>query len=245
MYNKVPNNNCCRRHDGAGIIFGILLLVAGFLLLMDRSGLIPFSISHIILSWPMILIAVGIMKLFKSRNSTSGVILLIVGAFFLLPRIFFLPADFHRNFWPLILIVAGVVMLLSHNKHRPVFGPKVEKQITNENYFNVTAFMGGGERIVTSQNLEGGKVECFMGGAEISLVNATLSQGKNIIDISIMFGGVTFIVPADWTVHSEVNAVLGGYTDNRTLIATPSSQPDKTIYIKGSVMFGGCEVKSY
>ena len=246
MYEQMQNNKPARRHTGSGYILGVFLLIAGSLLLIDRSGLLPLNISHIILSWPMILVALGVMSLSRAGNNTTGIILLLVGGFFLLPRIFYnLPHDFHRNFWPLILIIAGVVLLMSHNKKQKLFGPKVDKQITDENYFQVTAMMGGGERIITSQNLQGGKVECLMGGAEVSLVNAKLSKDKNVIDLSIMFGGITFIIPSDWTVHSEVNAILGGYTDNRTLMGTPSTQPEKTIYIRGNVMFGGCEVKSY
>lgn len=245
MYNKFQDQNSQPHSSGSGIIFGILLLAAGGLLLLDRIGIIPGHITDVLLTWPMILVVIGIVKLYKSRSSASGLIILLVGAFFLLPKVFMLPYNFHHNFWPLILIIAGILMLFSHKKHCCMFTSRKEAQITNENFFDVTAFMGGGERIVTSQNLEGGKVECFMGGAEVNLVNSSLSQGKNIIDVSIMFGGITFIIPADWTVHSDVNAILGGYSDNRTLMGTPSTAPEKTIYIRGSVMFGGCEVKSY
>lgn len=246
MYEKSQNTKpaCCQK--GSGFMLGVILLFAGALLLLDRSGLMPWSISHIILSWPMILIVIGLMSLSRRGSNTTGIVLLLVGGFFLLPRLFHtLPPDFHRNFWPLILIIAGVVLLLSHSWKRPAFGPKNDKQFTNENFFNIQALMGGGERIVTSRNLEGGRVECLMGGAEINLVNANLSSGKNLIDISVMFGGVTFIVPSDWTVHSEVNAILGGFSDSRTLIGNPSTLPEKTLHIRGNVMFGGCEVKSY
>lgn len=245
MYNKIQNPDKPVRHKSSGIIFGLLLLAAGFLLLFDRTGILPGRVADVLLTWPMILIVIGLVNLSKSRNSTSGLILLLVGGFFLLPKIFSLPYNFHHNFWPLILIVAGAVLLLSHDKRRSFFSVKTDRQVTSDNYFNITAILGGGERVITAQNLEGGKVECFMGGAEASLVNSTLSQGKNVIDISIMFGGISFIIPPDWTVHSEVNAILGGYSDSRTLMGQPSSQPDKTIYIRGNVMFGGCEVKSY
>jgi len=245
MYNKIQDQDSQRHPSGSGIIFGIMLLAAGSLLLLNRLGFIPGHIINILLTWPMILIVVGLVTLYKSKSSASGLIILLVGAFFMLPKVFMLPYNFHHNFWPLILIIAGILLLFSRKKQCCRFTSRNETQITNENYFDVTAFMGGGERIVTSQNLEGGKVECFMGGAEVNLVNSSLSQGKNIIDVSIMFGGITFIIPADWTVHSDVNAILGGYSDNRTLMGAPSPAPDKTIYIRGSVMFGGCEVKSY
>ncbi|PKP24872.1 MAG: hypothetical protein CVU06_04550, partial [Bacteroidetes bacterium HGW-Bacteroidetes-22] len=107
MNNKFQDQDSPRHHSGSGIMFGILLLAAGFLLLLDRTGLLPGRVTEVLLTWPMILIVIGIVKLYRSCNSASGLIMLLVGVFFLLPKVFLLPYNFHHNFWPLILIIAG------------------------------------------------------------------------------------------------------------------------------------------
>jgi hypothetical protein len=48
-------------------------------------------------------------------------------------------------------------------------------------------------------------------------------------------------VPDDWTVVSEVEAILGGFDDKKTW---PPKIESKRVIIRGQVIFGGIEVRN-
>lgn len=59
----------------------------------------------------MLLIFIGILNISHRKNNSLGVILIAVGTFFLLPKIFDFPFDTGRLFLPIILVTIGVVIL--------------------------------------------------------------------------------------------------------------------------------------
>jgi hypothetical protein len=56
-----------------------------------------------------------------------------------------------------------------------------------------------------------------------------------------LFGGIEIRVPDDWTVVSEVESILGGFDASKAMSPKVES---KRVIIRGSVMFGGVEVKN-
>jgi predicted membrane protein len=92
---------------------GVGLVVIGIAYLSDNlhwdfyffSNLLP----DFVLSWPTFLVALGVILLLFGRG--AGLILILIGAFFLFPnRIFSIIQDFHK-WWPALLILIGVLML--------------------------------------------------------------------------------------------------------------------------------------
>ena len=81
-----------------------------------------------------------------------------------------------------------------------------------------------------------------MGGAEINITKADLGS-KAVIDIFTMFGGTKLIVPPDWDVQSNVVAIFGGVDDKRP--PTSLTNLSKVIYLEGTCIFGGIEIRSY
>ena len=59
-----------------------------------------------------------------------------------------------------------------------------------------------------------------------------------------MFGGTKLIVPDDWQVKSDVLSLFGGFSDKRH-IRPDEVKENKILLLKGVVMFGGVEVKSF
>jgi predicted membrane protein len=104
------------------------------------------------------------------------------------------------------------------------------------------AFFSGVENQITSSEFEGGKVTAICGGIDIDLRPAELSGNNNVIDLFILFGGAEFKVPADWTVNmSELTVLFGAFEDKRPTKST-NSDPNKVLYIKGMILFGGGEI---
>ncbi len=67
---------------------GIVIIIAGLLLLLANIGIISPSLKHIFFSWQMILIVIGVISLLSSENQTPGYVLIIIGTLFILPRMF-------------------------------------------------------------------------------------------------------------------------------------------------------------
>ena len=86
--------------------FGIIVMLAGLILLGYNTGLIPYDWKRIFFSWQMLLIAIGVINLMNRESWVPGVILVSIGTFFILPRLFFLPVNFTHLFWPVLLITS-------------------------------------------------------------------------------------------------------------------------------------------
>ena len=87
----------------------------------------------------------------------------------------------------------------------------------------------------------------MFGGGNYNLTQAKLSSGDNVLKVNCIFGGASFVVPSDWDVQVSMTSIFGGFADNRKVLSpnTGGSNPEKTLYITGSAIFGGGEVISY
>ena len=105
--------NGTKSEDGARskkYLLGVIVIAAGFLLLLSNIGLLPYDLKHVLLSWQMLLIGIGIVSLFSSESRTPGTILILIGGIFILPRIFDLHFNVWHVFWPVILIGLGILI---------------------------------------------------------------------------------------------------------------------------------------
>ena len=68
------------------------------------------KIGHLVFSWPMILILIGLILL--AGNRSSGWILIILGGIFMLPRIFLIPHFPVSIIFPLALILVGGALII-------------------------------------------------------------------------------------------------------------------------------------
>lgn len=224
-------------------IVGILLVIAGMLLIAGNMRLFSFPVRHIIFSWPMLVAGLGIILLASREGSLTGWILLIVGGFFLVPKIWpALPFEFHTFFWPSLFILLGLVLIFRfggrpHSRRDP--------DVSDENYLDDVAVFGGGQRIFTSQNFSGGRITAIFGGSQINLKQAQLAKGKVYIDYFALFGGTKLYVPEDWDVKTEVVAIFGGFSDKRTADPRIVHDPSKQLIIKGMAIFGGGELVTF
>lgn len=223
-------------------IFGIFLILFGCLLVLKNLDFIPYELRHVIFSWPTLLFGLGALFYFGKDDKTTGVVLMAVGGVFLMPIIFDWSFNWRGLFWPVMLIVIGVVVIRKRNEcdfgRRSAVG-------SDSDYIDELNIFGGGEKVINNKNFRGGKVTCIFGGTELNLSNAELAEGTNIIDVFAMFGGCVLVVPSDWDVTVEVSAVLGGVSDKRMPTANYIVEPKKELIIKGLVALGGCEIKSY
>jgi len=225
------------------IMFGLLLLIAGSLLLAFNFEILPIAYKSIVFSWPMLLIAIGLINIFSKEGYVMGGILLVIGSYFLIQRGFPDNSSIISLYWPVVLIFVGIVIIVKKSTFN--FHNHFEKNTTTDSSFieEINIF-GGNKHNVNAPLFKGGKIINIFGGSHIDLTKTNLEEGKNTLEIVCVFGGVELIIPSDWIVHIEVASVLGGFGDKRVAINS-STQSSKELYIKGVVVFGGGEIKSY
>lgn len=228
-----------QRNTGRGII-GIVLILIGVALVGRTFDIFPHRIMRHVFSWEMILIVLGIIFVSTRDNKLTGWILLTIGLVFLIPDILYIPYPVRRLFWPAILIIVGLLIIF-----RSTGAAKASHGGTAKtDYIDDFAILGGGDRIVTSENFKGGKITALFGGSKIDLTKAKLAPGQNVIDMFCMFGGSTLIVPENWNIKVEVASILGGFSDKRIVQTGTTMDVGKEVIIRGFVMFGGGEIKN-
>jgi predicted membrane protein len=232
-----------QQKHGSHTWLAFVLIGVGLLFLIDNLGFI--EIDNFWRLWPVILIVIGIGKIKTAdpRERSTGTILLTIGGVFLLVNFGVLPWDLIWRLWPVALILIGISFLLRRRRTSDA-----ETDTYSEDTLDAVAIFGGSERKINSGNFQGGHVTAIFGGVELDFSNARLAPGNNTIDIFTMFGGTEIRVPLDWNVQMKGMPIFGGFEDSRASPVNVQegeiSVKDRTLTIKGLVLFGGIEIKS-
>ncbi|EPA00234.1 hypothetical protein A33Q_0105 [Indibacter alkaliphilus LW1] len=250
------------------ITVGVILVLVGGVILLRTLGIwFPSWFT----TWPMILIAVGLIVSIKSNfKSGFGLFMIAFGGVFLLVKNFNLPFNIFPYVIPVGLIALGIYLIIKRNSDRRIFEQsfsdsmkKFDESMTglgsgmgtsedfsgtykstdHADYIDAQALFTGIERRVMSKNLKGGKVSAIFGGTDIDLTQADLAEGA-AINIEVAFGGVKLIVPSNWDLQINVTNIFAGVEDKRMFQPVTSGET-KTLRIYGSVIFGGVEIKSF
>ena len=111
------NNYTKPRNDGS-IAFGVIILGIGLVLLFRKFGLF---VPDWVLTWPMILIAVGTYTLISQQfKSFFGSVVLFIGVYFLLKREFDLDLGLDQFIWPVGLIAHGIYLITYKKREHKV-----------------------------------------------------------------------------------------------------------------------------
>ncbi|MBN2633273.1 MAG: hypothetical protein JXR66_06955 [Bacteroidales bacterium] len=233
---RIMNNTSSR------VLIGVVLVLTGLALVIKNTGLFPDFIDNIVFSWPMLLIVIGLVMTLGSTEKTGGIIVMAVGGFFMIPLIFRETFHMYNMFWPSIFIIVGIIFIVTKRKGWNAVSRTGRDGDDVIDYVNV---FSGDERQVVSQNFQGGKVTAVFGGIDLDLTKARLAPGKNVLEMACVFGGATIIVPDNWFITLEVTPVLGGFSDSRKLVPGVTVDSSSQLIIRGAVVFGGGEIKSY
>jgi hypothetical protein len=222
------------------VLGGLILLFIGAGLMAREMGL---DLPRWVFSWEMIPIAIGLFIGAKMNFRPGGwLIPIFIGSAFLIDD--FLPEVSLRHFiWPTIIIVGGLLMIFRPRRTRRHYWKDWKETQSGEDVLEIISVFGGNKKNVISKNFKGGEtVSCF-GGTELNLTQADFT-GTAVLEMTQVFGGAKLIIPANWKIQSEIVSVFGGLDDKRPLTNEPHD-PNKTLKLIGTSVFGGIEIKSY
>lgn len=240
-----PRSRQCNPLFSANLVFGVLFIVAGAALMLDRLGYM--NAREFFYYWPVVLVIFGVGLLARRgrQAAISGSLLTVAGSVLLLQRLGILNIGL-RELWPLVLIAIGIVVL--YNSLRSRTGEVPAGSSGNPDVLNDGAFFGGVEKKVQSERFQGGEVFAVFGGVELNLRQARIPKGQRaVVNANAIFGGVEMTVPETWHVVTEGVAILGGFADSRKYVdprdeTEVDDQP--TLVVRGLAMFGGVEIKN-
>jgi CDP-diglyceride synthetase len=105
MYKKSKKRN---------LIFGSFLLLAGIILLLNNLQILPhYILPAYIFSWKSLLVALGVVFIITDSDKTAGIVLVIIGFYFLIPDIWNINPRESGLFWPILLIAVGLAVLFA------------------------------------------------------------------------------------------------------------------------------------
>jgi predicted membrane protein len=220
------------------VVLGLLVIALGVVFTLANLGLI--DADQYLSYWPAALVAVGLLKLWQSRDGhgiIGGLFLVVVGGWMLLERIAVIRVNI-RDVWPLFFVFLGGYLVFKG------LGGAMRRTRPADSSAHVTALaiMAGVERRSSSTAFEGGDLTAIMGGCEIDLRRASISADEAVIDVFAFWGGIELRVPETWQVVGHVTPLMGGYEDKTSQV--PQSGSAKRLVIRGIVVMGGVTVKN-
>lgn len=240
-----------RRHNRMMLALFILLIGC---VSLGKAIAFPF-LPDWLFTWPMLLVSWGVfIAITRGFRDNSWIVLVLIGGFFLADDI--IPGfSLYRFMWPLILIGIGLLILLRpRNKNRSWGGNWSSNasqwhtgkddvhaaEFSTDDEIDITSVLGGTHRTIVSKDFKGGEITNFMGGTELNLSQADIN-GRVVIDITQVMGGIKLIVPPHWQLQNDVSSVFAGVDDRRR--AAGIADPNKVLVLKGTSVMAGIDIR--
>jgi hypothetical protein len=193
--------------------------------------------------WPIFLIGWGLNRITAQKTGSDlffGGLIALLGVLFLgnnLEMFEFNLSWIWAAFWPVLLILAGVNLLLG----------------TRGGGKSNWAVLGGVDKTQSSWKLENDNYLALMGGIALDLSKAVIEREEYTLNCTAIMGGIDIKVPNNVNVTCEGNAILGGIDffgeGNGGIFGTTKSeriveQANITLHITGRTIMGGIEIKA-
>ena len=178
------------RSNFANVVVGFCIMMLGFLLILDKLGMV--DAARALQFWPAALILFGaalILQALRGADAAEGGGRFPVGAVI----------------W---LVLLGVFFTNVFERRGDAARGSAD--------VNLFAVMSKDERVSPAEEFRGGEMTSIMGGTQLDLRQAVMAPGDTaVIDVFALMGGAVVFVPEDWTVDLETTAVRGGVKDER------------------------------
>ena len=214
-------------NNAVKFIAGMFFTLLGILLTMDNLQLGDAWVY--LRYWPIVLVAIGAVKVMQPGGRVIGTILLVIGLWFLANNVDWIRFSIF-DFWPLILIIGGGLVVASALGFRP------RTPLFTSSASNIFAVLSK-QKVQVAEGER--RVVTFMGECEIDLPEPQHDRAPVILETLTMWGGVELRVPDGWDVQGELLPVMGGFE----ALDASRGTPVQKVIVRGLALMGGVVVK--
>ncbi len=217
-------------------VIGLVVVILGVILLLGSVGLLNFGD---VFRWtPSLVILYALWLLVRSRlrNIFFPSFLILAAGF---GQLILLGIDI-GDFWPVILIVLGAIILINGIRSSDRRESVVSRD-TDQSRMDVTCVMGSVRERIVSDEFKGGQAAVVMGEAKLDLRESSITEKPASIEVTVVMGEMKLRVPDEWNVRVENVTIMGESGDERLRCDTQSSQAD--LVIGGAVLMGSLKIE--
>ena len=221
------------------VLWGVVLIAIGLIIGGNALG-----ITHINIFfdgwWTLFIIIPCFIGLIKDDEKTGSLIGLLIGIALLLGCQNILNFDLiWKLALPTILVLIGLSIVF-----KDVLGGKVSSEIKklNENRNGEDSYCAtfAGQNVnFDGVKFTGTDLTAVFGGVKCDLRNAIIDSDV-VVNASSTFGGIEIFVPSNVNIKIKSTPIFGGVSNKAN---TTPDENSHTIYINGTAVFGGVEIK--
>ncbi len=221
----------------SSVVWGIVLIAAGGLFALNALNITNIDVFFDGW-WTLFIIVPCAVGLFTEHEKTGNIVGVVIGVFLLLCCQGILNFSMlWKLLVPVIIVIIGLKMVFTG-----LFGNKANEIIAKIKQNGGEAKVGcatfsGCNLNYDGEPFEGAELSAVFGGVKCDLRNAVIEKDC-AIQATAIFGGVDIFVPNNINVKVTSNSIFGGVSNK-----TVSHKEAPTIYISGTCMFGGIEIK--
>jgi predicted membrane protein len=230
----------------ARIVIGIVLVAVGIGILLDRLDVWDFA-ATVGTYWPLILVLIGGTQLAtRTAPAWVGLLLLLLGAFFLARNLDVIPADWTTYILPAVLVFIGLLILIGpavrrKRRRNDTIGGPPRQHTSAAGWIERFAIFGGSDTKSRADPFTGGELTAVFGGVSLDLSEARLPREWAELEATAVFGGVEIKIPRDWRVEVNGTPILGGID----IKALEPEDPDAPVLrIEATAIFGGVDIQN-
>ena len=226
------------------IIWGIILVALGVVIALNAFGVTDIDIFFDGW-WTLFIIVPCLVGLFGKGGKMGNLLGLAIGIFLLLYSRDILDfATIKKLIFPAIVVVIGLGLLLGG-----IFGGKASKMASK--IFDDMKKTGKERKVgcatfssvdlnADGEVFEGAELVAAFGSVKYDLRGAIIEKDA-AISVSATFGGITILLPEGVNVRVTSNSLFGGISSSDKKKEKKCDGP--TVYVSGSCIFGGVDIK--
>ncbi len=221
----------------SSVIWGIVLIAAGAIFALNAMNITDIDLFFEGW-WTLFIIIPCTVGLFTEREKTGNLFGIVFGVLlFLCCQDIVSFSKLWKFLVAAIIVIAGLKMVFSG-----LFGNKANEMILKMKNDGGDPKVGcatfsGCNMNFDGEVFEGAELAATFGGVKCDLRGAIIEKDC-AIRVTAIFGGIDILVPGNVNVKVSSNSIFGGVSNKTQVI-----KDAPTIYINGTCMFGGVEIK--
>ena len=217
-------------------LWGLVFIALGLIIGLNAMGITNIDIFFDGW-WTLFIIIPCFIGIFKEQEKLGNLIGLTIGIVLLAAAQGAISgALIAKLIFPIILVAIGLNIIF-----KGVISNAITEKIksVNKNDLETYCTTFSEQKVnMNGEDFRGTNLEAIFGGVELDLNGANITEDR-VIYATAIFGGVTIKMPQNVNVKVKSNSIFGGVSNK----VTSKIENAPTIYVNGSAIFGGVEIK--